>query len=301
MSDALRAEAASMRWFHALDLGGFQTSGRFPPGTPQNITLYPVMDLLQHVEFEGLDCLDVGTAHGLSAFGMKLRGARTVTATDVMDVRSPPWELARRALDLEVDYLPDTTFENIYSRMPGRKFDLIVCAGVIYHMFNPFDAVLKCRRLLKPNGILVLESAYLPNEQRSILDFNADSVALKEVYTYWMPSGPAMAGMLRLAGLDPLADRSVRKPDRLAIIARNVAWENVRERSDLCVRMHEAGLYATDAIREPEGEPSPAQYSGPTDSVVLDWRSYIPNWAPHPVEMRDVVGKTTWRSTQRNY
>lgn len=296
MDGSVREQAAKMKWFHALDLGAFQTSGRFPPGTPQNRTLFPVMDLLQRVDFNGLDCLDIGTAHGLSAFGMKLRGAGSVTATDVMEERSPPWELARTALDLDIEYVEATTFENILTRLAGRKFDIIVCAGVIYHMFNPFDAILKCRRLLKPNGLFLLESAYISTEERAILDFNPASEALKEVYTYWMPSRSAMLGMLRLTGFDPLADRAITKPDRLAILSKNVAWAEVRQRSPLTVRMHDIGIYATDAQNEPQGEPSTAQYSAQEDSMHLDWNAYVPDWPPHPKAMTDVVGKTTWMS-----
>lgn len=298
---SLRSRAAKMKWFHALDLGHFQTSGRFPPGQPQNITLFPVMDLAQHINFGGLDCLDIGTAHGLSAFGMKIKGANRVVATDIVEERSPPWELARQALRLDVEYVTGVTIANILDKLPGQKFDVVIIAGVIYHMLNPFDALLKARKLLKRNGLLILESAYLSKEERPILDFNAESVALKEIYTYWMPSRKAMTGMLRLAGFDPLAERSIAGPDRLAIIARNVAYNEVRDRTDICQRMHETGIWDPDVIDVPPGPLSSATYSGPTGARVIDWNTYVPNWAPHPIEQKDVVGSTVWMSSQRNY
>ena len=290
-----------MKWFHALDLGEFQTSGRFPPGTPQNRTLFPAIDLLRHIDLDGLECLDIGTAHGLMAFGMAFRGARTVTATDVMDEVSPPWALARQALGVDIEYVTKTSFQNILEELSGRQFDLVVCAGVLYHMLNPYDAILKCRRLLRPNGLLVLESAFMADESRPIMDFNAASGAKKEIYTYWVPSRTAMLGMLRLAGFDPLAQRSISKPDRAAIVASNVAWNEVRGRSEICHRMHETGLQASDVPSSPVGIPSTARYTGPEDSVVLDWATYEPDWPPHPTNMDDVVGKTTWMSRDRNY
>ena len=300
-SSVLRERAGKMRWFHALDLGDFQTSGRFPLGTPQNRTLYPVIDLLGHVDVKGLDCLDIGTAHGLIAFGLTFRGARRVTATDVTDEVSPPWALAQLALGVDVEYVTQTTFENILERLAGRQFDIIVCAGVFYHMLNPYDAILKCRRLLRPNGLLFLESAYIPEESRPIMDFNAASGAKKEIYTYWVPSRAALLGMLRLAGFDPLAQRSLTKPDRLAIVARNTIWTEVRGRSEICRRMHEIGLQAASVSAVPEGVPSAAVYNGPQDQVELDWAHYEPDWPTHPKKMDDVVGKTTWMSTNHNY
>lgn len=292
MADDLRSRANKMGWFHALDLGGFQTSGRFPPGTPQNRTLFPAMDMLQHVDFNGLDCLDIGTVHGVSAFGMKMRGAKRVVATDVSPQMSPPWALAREALKLDVEYVPDTRFTNILERLKGQKFDVIVCAGVIYHMFDPFDAVLKCRQLLKPNGLLLLESAYDSKEKRAILDFSPHSGTLKEIYTYWVPSRLAMLGMLRLTGFNPLAERWIINADRLAIIAENVAWNAVEGRTALMTRMHEKGVWATDVTPEPEGPPSKARYTGPRDAQLIDWQTYAPNWPPHPKAMQNVVGKT---------
>jgi hypothetical protein len=60
---------ASTRWFHAIDLGAFATSRRFPAGEPQNVTLYGATDLIQHIDLRGAAVLDIGTADGLISFG----------------------------------------------------------------------------------------------------------------------------------------------------------------------------------------------------------------------------------------
>jgi tRNA (mo5U34)-methyltransferase len=140
--------AAMLKWFHVIDFGDYQSSGRFPRGTKQNVTPFPVMALLEHIDLRGLTCYDIGTANGLSAFGMKLKGAARVVATDVGEV-GEPFALARELLALDVEYVANTSFDNILAELPEHSADLMVCAGVMYHMLNPFDCILKARGLLR--------------------------------------------------------------------------------------------------------------------------------------------------------
>src|SRR5262245_48163634 len=79
--DEFRSEMEKIDWFHAIDFGGFQSRGRFAKGV-QNKTLLGVFDLMNGLDLTGRDCLDIGTVDGLTAFGMKAKGARRVVATD---------------------------------------------------------------------------------------------------------------------------------------------------------------------------------------------------------------------------
>lgn len=82
----LRHIAEKSKWFHAIDFGDFATSGRFPPGSPQNITLFGAMDLLGSIDLNGCRVLDIGSADGLASFGMKKLGAREVVSIDSFDL-----------------------------------------------------------------------------------------------------------------------------------------------------------------------------------------------------------------------
>jgi 2-polyprenyl-3-methyl-5-hydroxy-6-metoxy-1,4-benzoquinol methylase len=293
--------AAKMKWFHALDFGDCQSSGRFPEGTPQNRTLYGVMDLLKDVDVAGKQCLDVGTAHGICAFNMASRGG-IVTATDIFESASPPFLLARDLLNLEVDYRAGTSFDNILSVLGEHRYDVMVCAGVLYHMLNPFDSILKARKLLKPKGIFVLETAYDPSVKGATIDFNAVSGRLKEVYTYWIPSESAVLGMMRFAGFDVMSVRTIQKPDRIAVIAENVSILEVRDRTDMMIRLHETSVQDPSfPAALPKIEPANVKYTGPRDRVALDWSVYKPDFYPHPMAPKRVLGKTTWRATARNF
>jgi 2-polyprenyl-3-methyl-5-hydroxy-6-metoxy-1,4-benzoquinol methylase len=293
--------AANMKWFHALDFGDCQSAGRFPEGTPQNVTLYGVMDLLPHVEIHGKKCVDVGTAHGLCAFNMASRGG-SVVATDVFDGGSKPFNVARDLLGLDVDYRSNVHFGNILDEVGQHRFDVMVCAGVMYHMLNPFDCVLKARKLLKPNGILVLETAFLHGKPGAYIDFNPVSAATKEIYTYWTPTKDSVLGMLRLTGFDVLAVRTIKKPDRIAVVARSVPVDQVRDRPEITRRLHDAGIW--DPVFpeiETDAPEATVAYTGPTDDLDLDWRSFTPDFYPHPSTPKPVLGRTTWMAEKRNY
>ena len=72
-----RERVQNMRWFHAIDFGGFGSSGRFPKGTPQNSTLYGTFEMLQAMDLRDATVLDLGTMDGIVAFGVKTLGAGT--------------------------------------------------------------------------------------------------------------------------------------------------------------------------------------------------------------------------------
>ena len=131
MSDrnALIERARTLKWFHAIDFGDFCSSGRFPPDRRQNTSLFPAFELLRGIQVEGAECLDVGAACGLVSFGMLGRGAKSVTAVDI--VRFPTLPLGAELLGLDVDYRPGVRADALSRELNDRTFDVIVCAGVL--------------------------------------------------------------------------------------------------------------------------------------------------------------------------
>lgn len=299
--EEILAKAQKRVWFHAIQLGDRRTAGRFPEGQPQNTTLYGVMDLLKDVDVSGKRCLDIGTVNGITAFNMASRGG-SVVATDIFPQKDPGFALVQEYLELEVDYRTEVDFSNILDKLPKHSFDVVVCAGVLYHMLNPFDSILKCRSLLKRDGILVFESAFLPDAEGAYLDFNPMTQSMKEIYTYWMPSEGAMFGMLRFAGFNILATRTVRHPDRIAFICTNGDLDQVSDRTDIMKRLHETGIQdPTFPAPPPESSASSAKFTGELSNTTINWRSYTPDFFPHPNKDVLPLGKTVWLSEGGNF
>jgi SAM-dependent methyltransferase len=292
--DTLLDRAASIDWFHAIDFGDCQSPGRFPPGTPQNRTLFGIMDLLSHIDLTGLDCLDIGTADGLIAFNMALQGAARVVATDLPPNGRPSFNTARDLLSLDVELAPATTFENIIDKLGEHRFDVVVCAGVMYHMLKPFDSILKARRLLKRNGLLLFQTRYHPEDTGATLDLNPASRRLDQLNVFWVPSRSAVTGMLALGGFQVLAARTGTRHKFITTLACNVDLEQITEAPGLIVKQHKG----KGSMREPEfrrslpKESSSALYRGPQNDAVIDDLNYEPDFPPHPATPKPAVGSS---------
>ena len=143
-------EADSMPWFHAIDFGDYTSRGRFPQGTTPNSTLLPVFHFLRDLDVTDRDCLDIGTADGIVAFSLKQRGARRVVGADGGPRRQ--FEIARQLLGIDVEYdsrFPDTEFDR---RFPPGTFDVVVMAGLIYHLFGPLNAIARVATCCAPEA-----------------------------------------------------------------------------------------------------------------------------------------------------
>lgn len=295
--EELRAKAEEVRWWHAIDFGDFQSMGRDAPGRPRNASLYGVMDMMQYVDFTGLDCLDIGAVDGLISFNMKTRGARRVVATDRPAKPSDGFATARDLLGLDVEFEGDLDFENIIERLGEHRFDVIVCAGVMYHMLNPYDAVLKCRRLLKKNGILFMQSFASSTETRAILSLNSTELDTKELNTFWTPSKKAIEDMLWLGGFEVMATRWVSSPGFHAVVGRNSELAELTEAPGMIHDQHMHAMRPREMRFVLPAESSRAVYSGPRDRLDINPYKSRPNFAlqPAPDSDKPVLGQSRIR------
>jgi 2-polyprenyl-3-methyl-5-hydroxy-6-metoxy-1,4-benzoquinol methylase len=295
----LLSEAAEIDWFHAIDFGDYQTPGRFTPGTPQNRTLFGIMDMLGNIELGGLDCLDVGTADGLVAFNMAMRGAKRVVATDLPPKGRPSFNTARELLDVDVELVPETTFDNIIDKLGEHTFDVVVCAGVMYHMLNPFDCILKSRRLLKRDGLLLFQTRFHPEDSDATLDFNPVSGRLDALNVYWVPSRSAIDGMLALGGFQLLAVRTGTKHQFISTLSANVDLAEITQAPDLVVRQHESGIRFPEFTSVLPEERSAAHYDGLQNEAIIDDLTYEPDFPPHPTQLKPIVGSSFHKQPDR--
>ena len=222
-------EVGKLKWFHSIDFGDFASSGRFPPGEPQNITLYGTFELLQHLNLSGASVLDLGTYDGIVAFGAHKLGAASVQAVDTFD--NPAFRLARQALGYqdEVAYQAGIQVKDLPERFASKQFDLIVCAGIFYHMLHPMQAFTDCRKVLGDGGILILETPYEHRRDDAVLIFNGVEKVVNEPYTYFVPTLPALTGMASLAGFKLIATRVLTGPRRVTLMLQAVDRDTLIE------------------------------------------------------------------------
>lgn len=238
-------EAKSIPWFHAIDFGDFVSPGRFGADRVPNGTLIPVYELIRHVDLKGLHVLDIGTADGVIALGAKAMGAQRVVATDGTPRR--PFKIARRLSGLDIEYIGDMQDIQLASRRDEMgRFDVVVMAGFLYHVFAPLTVLAAARALVRPGGLLIIETVYRGGDEPTLMLNTAMDPPLTEQHsTYWVGTRHCIEEMLKLVSFDVLGSASLGQvrpkdsPGRLAVVARAVVPEEVRDRRPQLVRSHE--------------------------------------------------------------
>ena len=228
-------QVSQLKWFHSIDFGDFASSGRFPKGDPQNYTLYGTFELLQYLDLSKANVLDLGTYDGIVAFGAHKLGAASVHAVDTFE--NAAFHLARKVLGYEDDivYRPGIQVRDLPEQFDNKQFDVIVCAGILYHMLHPMQAFTDCRKVLGDGGILILETPYEHRRDDAVLIFNGVEKVVNEPYTYFVPTLAALKGMASLAGFQLIATRVLTGPRRVTLMLQAVerdqliADENVAE------------------------------------------------------------------------
>ncbi len=221
---------ANSQWFHAIDFGDYASSGRFKQGQPQNITLYGAFEFLQSLDLTKASLLDIGTYDGIVAFGARALGAAEVHAMDTF--RHDTFLLARDLLgytEHDVNYHPLLQIEDLTSEFDRKKFDVIVCAGVFYHMLHPMQAFTECRKVLKDGGILILETPFEDGRDDAVLLFNGTEQVVNEPYTYFVPTRSALVGMAALSGYRLVATRVLKGPRRITLMLKADSRDAVME------------------------------------------------------------------------
>lgn len=287
-------------WFHALDLGdGLVTCGRFPPGKPQNQTLFSVFDFLSEIDVRGMDCLDIGATDGLVCFGLEKLGAKSVVATD--RVVGDGFVAVHELLGSRVEHRAPVEISTILDQFAGRQFDLIICAGVIYHMLNPLSAIMACRALLKPGGLLIVETAMSWLSDRAVMVLNSEEQQSMESSTYWMPTPKALEGMVRLCHFEVLGGRWQPDIGRGAALGRAVSSGAPAPGANTLMRaMHEHGLLDYEfmsQVRSAEAaEPSRIAFTGELRFDEIKSSTYEPSFPlhAHRPDPNVAVGARDW-------
>lgn len=111
-------------------------------------------------DLTGLDVLDIGAHEGFYSFECERRNAKSVTAADRITWEMFPehratFDTMHRLYDSRVDVL-ESSVEDLESSLAGRRADLTLFLGVLYHAPNPFEYLRIVRRVSK--GLVVIET-----------------------------------------------------------------------------------------------------------------------------------------------
>jgi tRNA (mo5U34)-methyltransferase len=199
-------------WYHSIELG----DGVVTPGSKSLGEMQAHLAALRLPDLRGKSFLDVGAWDGFFSFEAERRGAKRVVALDpwVWNVSPVP--------DLDVNRLPDRkrgfdiAHEALASSVEARvadfmtidldelgRFDVVLFAGILYHLENPLDALRRLARVTRELAIIETAAVFVPgHEDEALWEFyEADELA-GDPTNWWAPNAKALAGACRAAGFE---------------------------------------------------------------------------------------------------
>jgi tRNA (mo5U34)-methyltransferase len=164
---ALVERMSGMIWYHRMELA----PGVVTPGHHWEDLWGPIRRRHREVDFQGKSVLEVGCWDGYWSFEAERLGAAEVLATDDLSqrrtvTRTVPFAI--ECLGSRVRYRDDVSVYELPERLQ-RTFDVVVFYGVLYHLRYPALALAKLRRVLATGGLLLLETAVLPDEDEPLM------------------------------------------------------------------------------------------------------------------------------------
>jgi len=188
-------------WYYTVQVeDGSIVKGMYPDNYA-----YPPRMMQRRADLKNMDCLDVGSAEGLLPILAKKSGARNVVATDYTSGEHWKFEYLQDLHNAPVTFHEIGRAQNVSglsSRYP-EGFDYINISGVLYHVTSPIDTLLAARRLLKPNGLMMVSTIYLSSPDY-VMSFNAMGRYQKHENVFWYLSLGFLDYMLRMACLQPV-------------------------------------------------------------------------------------------------
>jgi 2-polyprenyl-3-methyl-5-hydroxy-6-metoxy-1,4-benzoquinol methylase len=152
-------------WYHAVQV----TEDIATPGLHHHPGLIGMtLAHLRRLDLRGKRFLDIGCRDGFFCFEAEKLGAAEVVGIDN--------DLSRGAVELLVPLLRSKVRMhqmNVLDLRPETfgKFDVVLCAGVLYHLRYPFWSLKLIRDVIKEDGNLLLETAVLVDDNRRALLF----------------------------------------------------------------------------------------------------------------------------------
>jgi SAM-dependent methyltransferase len=150
---------------------------------------------------DGLTFIDVGCWEGHICAEAVTRGASTVLGVDYCTCPDLATAMATFGFQfIQLDVLSEKALQ-----LP--EFDVVHCAGVLYHVENPLSLLYRLRKLCRLGGTLYLETSYAigPVEQQPLMVFHPGTSLDDNPSNWWSPNEACLREMLALIGLIDIA------------------------------------------------------------------------------------------------
>jgi tRNA (mo5U34)-methyltransferase len=157
MNHEIQDRIDAIDWYHEFDFGnGLVAKPKSPEDHPKFWA--HIRSRLDSIDFAGKTVLDIGCWDGYWSFYAEQRGAAQVLSIDDCEQNWAGDAGLRLAKELLHSSIEINTKLPVYELTSlQRKFDVILCLGVYYHLIDPFYAFSQIRHCCHENSIVVFE------------------------------------------------------------------------------------------------------------------------------------------------
>jgi len=187
------------RWHQRFQLA----PGIFTPGTNDVDRMLRLAEI--PADLSGWSVLDIGTSNGGFCFEAERRGASRLVAVDVCEADYSGFAQIRSFLGSRTEFVEASVYE--LPELLGRRFDLVLFLGVLYHLRHPLLALDNLRRLIGRVG--VIETAVCDHELprrvagRALVRFYRGSELHENPTNWFAPNAAGLLDWCASSGLAP--------------------------------------------------------------------------------------------------
>jgi SAM-dependent methyltransferase len=188
------AEAAQYGWGHTIDFGPFRQEGFLGDsylmiaGTLDHLGWWPS-------NLSGAEVADIGCFTGALTLFLAARGASRVYAVDEVPEHLDQCRFLSEVFGLANVHSIEASIYQLNDCIPSGSLDLILCAGVLYHLSDMLVGLYAMRLLLKPGGSLVIETNAIDDNRRSYANFGRFFAGM-----WWQPTSLCIRDMCEFMG-----------------------------------------------------------------------------------------------------
>jgi len=197
-------------WWHKIDLG----NGIVTPGGNYEWVWEPIQRLMDKVDYRGKKVVDLGSWDGKWAFEAEKRGASLVVATDVRLLGLERIIFVKSVLNSKIVPLYGVPVQDIEKRLAvfglSEKFDIVQHFGLFYHLRDPLLSLAQCRRILSDHGQLLIETAYIDDDEKSYMAFNGlpNQFHFYGIGSTWAPTKRCLREILIRSFFNPVNEEN---------------------------------------------------------------------------------------------
>jgi SAM-dependent methyltransferase len=205
----VRDRLSRYSFYHVIEV----QPGLFTPGIEAYRPIQkPVSDALQRLPLRGKRVLDIGCRDGLFSFESEDLGAAEVIGIDN--------DLSAAAVEFLIPFRRSRVKMakmNLMDLTPAAfgKFDVVIFAGVLYHLRYPFFALKLIRDVMNDGAVMVLESGlYTLHEEEPLLFCPVGSASPYEATSVTFFNLKGLTGTLRSFGITVKSHHYLGAPHR---------------------------------------------------------------------------------------